>query len=57
MKIKATKTYRDIHENRLIASGEVYDTTEDRAKLIVSKGYAVKVEEVEETESPKKRRK
>ena len=63
MKIKAIKTYRDKHENKLIAAGEVYDTASERAKLIVSKGFAIyqeeKVEEVEEesTQTPKKRRK
>lgn len=62
MKIKAIKPYRDLHENRLIAVNDVYDTIDERAKLIVSKGYAIYQEEVEEakeesTPSPKKRRK
>lgn len=61
MKIKAIKPYRDIYENKMVQADEVYSTTSERAKLIVSKGYAVYQEEVveskEETTAPKKRRK
>ncbi len=59
MKIKAIKTYRDKHEDRMIKLGEIYDTIDERAELIVSKGFAVKVEKVKEEPTPtsKKRRK
>lgn len=61
MKIKAIKLYRDKHEDRLIKLGEVYDTTKERAELIVSKGFAVfeeqEIKEEPTTPSLKKRRK
>lgn len=46
MKIKAIKPYRDIHENKMVQVGDVYSTTNERASLIVSKGYAIYQEEV-----------
>lgn len=45
MKIKALKQFTDIEKNELIFVNDVYETSEDRAKLIVSKGYAVKTDE------------
>lgn len=62
MKIKAIKPYRDKHENKQISIGDVYNTTEERAKLIVSKGFAIYQEEVVKSKedtvaTPKKRRK
>lgn len=62
MKIKAIKPYRDIHENKMVQVGDVYNTTNERAGLIVSKGYAIYQEEVvkpkeETTTTLKKRRK
>ncbi len=63
MKIKAIKPYRDKHEDKQVSVGTVYDTTKERAELIVSKGFAIYQEEVveeakeESTPTPKKRRK
>lgn len=62
MKIKAIKPYRDVYENRDVLVNDVYNTTKERAKLIVDKGFAIYEEEVveskeEATPTPKKRRK
>lgn len=43
MKIKAIKRYKDAYENKLIEVGTVYETTDERAKLIISKGFAKEV--------------
>ena len=62
MKIKAIKPDRDTHENKMVQVGDVYNTTNERASLIVSKGYAIYQAEVvkpkeETTTALKKRRK
>lgn len=45
MKIKALINYYDTHEARDIKKGEVYETTDERAELIISADYAEKVAE------------
>ena len=44
MKIKALIDYYDTHEERNIKKDEVYETTDERADLIISHKYAEKVE-------------
>lgn len=57
MRIKAIKDYYDTFEDKDVKVGDVYDTTDDRADLIVSVKYAEIVEVAEEKkDEPKKKR-
>ena len=57
MRIKAVNNYRDIQVGREIAVGEEYEVTNERAKEIVKKGFAIIVEEIKETAVPKEKTK
>ena len=56
-KIKATKAYHDIEFDRVIKADEETVVSLKRAELIVSKGYAVLVETIEETPEPAPKKK
>jgi hypothetical protein len=51
-KIKATKQYHDVELDKLIQIGEEYAVSLERAETIISKGFAVLVEAVEEKPEP-----
>lgn len=61
MKIIARLDYNDTFEKKMIKKGETYETSDERAKLIVSRGFAefvkaepAKVEKQEtEVDAPK----
>lgn len=48
MKIKALTNYKDKTLNRSIVVGEEYEVSNERAKVIVKKGFAIIVEEIKE---------
>ena len=54
MRIKAIKDYYDTFEDKDVKVGDVYDTTDERADLIVSVKYAEIVEVAEEKKDEKK---
>lgn len=53
--IKAIKRYYDKEKGRDVYINDIYETSDERAKLIVSNGYAVVVENTEQ--KPKTNRK
>ena len=55
--IKAIRDYYDTFENRDVKIGDKYETTDDRALLIVNKNYAELVEEVPEKEEKEEKKK
>lgn len=57
MKIKALTNYRDTQVGRDIVLGEEYEVTNERAREIVKRGFAIIVEEIKETAVPKEKAK
>ena len=57
MKIKALTNYKDKILNRSIVAGEEYEVSNERAKVIVKKGFAIIVEEIKEMAVPKEKAK
>lgn len=57
MKIKAVSDYRDIQAGRNIEKGEEYEVTNERAKEIAKRGFAIIVEEIKEVAVPKEKTK
>lgn len=57
MMIKAVSNYIDTQVGREIANGEEYEVTNERAKEIVKRGFAIIVEELKETAVPKEKTK
>ena len=57
MKIRAITVYKDLHENKTVEIGDVYDTTPERARIIVARGFAVyEVEEVKPKKEVKRKK-
>ena len=48
IKIKCIQNYRDLKTNTLREAGKEYIETDERAKQIINKGFAVMIEEIEE---------
>jgi hypothetical protein len=53
-KIKATKQYHDVELDKLIQIGEEYTVSLERAETIISKGFAILVETIEEAAKEEK---
>ena len=57
MRIKALKEYYDTVEEKDVALGEIYETTDERGEYIIMHHYAELVEEIPVEEKPKKKTK
>lgn len=45
MKVKVTKTFYDTVSHKIASIGDIHETTEERAKLIVERGFGEYIEE------------
>ena len=50
MKIRALKNYTDKELDKTVAINEVYEVSEERGNYIISRGYAIAVEDSKQKE-------